>query len=120
MAKVTLTINSKTQDLEIPDGIAPDKAPTLLELAHKMDQPLAHYCLGNAICSTCRVCVKEGQKSLSAKSTKEKVSLNYHLSFDDNTRLACQTRVVGTEPIVVQAPQPFKAIAPPWIFKSKE
>lgn len=115
-----MTFNGKSQEIEIPEGTPPEKAPTLMEIFHKMDAKVAHYCLGNALCSTCRVCVHQGQKSLSEKSTKEKVSLNYHLSFDDNTRLSCQARVVGSEPIICEAPQPFKAVATPWILKASK
>jgi 2Fe-2S ferredoxin len=122
--KVSVTINGQSTEVEVQElaeGQSPDpkKNPTLLEVACGSGVNLAHYCFGNAICSTCRVVVAEGSKSLTPKSTKEKVSLNYHLSFDDNTRLACQARVVGKEPIVVEAPSLFKMIAPPKLFGKK-
>jgi 2Fe-2S ferredoxin len=124
-SKVSVTINGETTEVEFEEpaaGQGPDKNknPTLLEVAEKAGISLAHYCFGNALCSTCRVVVGDGAKSLSAQTTKEKVSLNYHLSFDDNTRLACQARVVGKDPIVVEAPSLFKKIAPPKLFGKKK
>ncbi len=124
-SKVSITINGETTEVEfkeLAEGEKPDpeKNPTLLQVAEKSGVSLAHYCFGNALCSTCRVVVADGSKSLSPQSTKEKVSLNYHLCFDDNTRLACQARVVGKEPIVVEAPSLFKMIAPPKLFGKKK
>jgi adenylate cyclase len=103
MAKVSVTLNGVTFEAE--------EGQTLLEAASKEGVGLAHLCFGNAICSTCRVQVFEGEKSLSPKEIKEKVSLNYHLSFEDNVRLGCQAKIVGPDPIVAQAPKPFSWLA---------
>lgn len=100
MSKVPVTLNGFTFDAE--------SGQTLLEAASKAGVGLAHFCFGNAICSTCRVDVAEGAASLSPKEIKEKVSLNYHFSFEEKTRLACQAKVVGPDPIVASAPAPFK------------
>lgn len=103
MSKVSLTINGKQSEVE--------SGTTLLDATEKVGAKLAHFCFGNAICSTCRVRVVSGEKSLSEKETKERVSLNYHLCFDENVRLACQTRIVGPDPVEVVAPKPFKWMA---------
>ncbi len=105
MSKVSITLNGNTFEAE--------QGSTLLEAAGQAGVGVAHLCFGNAICSTCRVNVIEGAASLSPREIKEKVSLNYHLSFDEQTRLACQAKIVGPGPVVCQAPAPFKWIAPP-------
>src|SRR5690606_29189535 len=83
MAKVRVVINGVEGEVE--EGI------TLLEASKQIGSRLASMCFGNAICSTCRVEVLKGMESLSEKEMKEKVSLNYHLSFADEVRLSCQT-----------------------------
>jgi ferredoxin len=107
--KVSVTINGISGEVK--------KGSTLLEASKQIGSPLAHLCLGNAICSTCRVKVVSGDKSLSPKEIKEEVSLNYHLCFDEGTRLSCQCKLVGDEPVVVQAPKPFSWLVPPWSRK---
>ena len=107
MAKVKVEINGKSGEVE--EGL------TLLEAAEQIGAGMAHLCFGNAICSTCRVQVIRGATSLSEKSQKEKVSLNYHLSFADDTRLGCQAKVMGPDDIVVQAPLPFNVLRPPHV-----
>ncbi len=104
MSKVSVTLNGVQFEAE--------QGQTLLEAASKAGVGVGHLCFGNAICSTCRVCVSDGMESLSPKEIKEKVSLNYHLSFDDNTRLACQAKLVGEKPIVAEAPGVFRYLAP--------
>jgi ferredoxin len=104
MSKVKVTINGIQGEVE--------PGQTLLQAAKQIGAGVAHLCFGNAICSTCRVQVLGSDKGLSPKEIKEKVSLNYHLSFDDSIRLSCQARVVGPDPVEVAAPQPFRWLAP--------
>lgn len=105
MAKVKVEINGVSGEVE--EGV------TLLQAAEQIGAGLAHLCFGNAICSTCRLEVQKGAESLSEKSQKEKVSLNYHLSFADEIRLGCQAKVMGPGPVVVKAPFPFNVVRPP-------
>lgn len=104
MPKVSVSINDIQGEVE--------SGKTLLEAAAEIGAGVAHLCFGNAICSTCRVQVVSGEKSLSPKEIKEKVSLNYHLCFDEGMRLCCQTKIVGPDPVVVAAPKLFRMIAP--------
>ncbi len=90
-----------------------DEGTTLLEAANEIGAGIGHLCFGNAICNTCRLEVISGAEALSEKSQKEKVSLNYHLSFDDDIRLGCQAKVIGPGPVVLRAPFPFNVIRPP-------
>jgi ferredoxin len=105
MSKVSVTVNGIAFEAE--------QGSTLLEATGKAGVGVAHLCFGNAICSTCRLKVVDGGASLSPKEIKEKVSLNYHMSFDDQTRLACQAKITGPGPVVCEAPFPFNWIHPP-------
>lgn len=111
MAKVPVTINGVSGEVE--------EGKTLLQAADELDVSLAHYCFGNAICNTCRVEVYSGAENLSDKAGKERVSLNYHLSFSDDIRLACQAKVKGPGPVECAAWGPMKLIAPPRFGKKK-
>jgi ferredoxin len=101
--KVKVTINGITGEVE--------EGKTLLEASEELGAPLMHACFGNGLCSTCRVEVYDGAKSLSPAQIKERVCLEYRFCFDPNTRLACQTKITGTEKIEVAAPQPFARMA---------
>lgn len=111
MAKVPVTINGVSGEVE--------EGTTLLKAAEELGVSLAHYCFGNAICNTCRVEVFTGGENLSEKAPKEKVSLNYHLSFSDDIRLACQAKLKGPGSVDCEAWGPMKYIAPPQFGKKK-
>lgn len=101
--KVSVTINGITGEVE--------QGKTLLEAAEEIGAGVMHLCCGNGICSTCRVKVVAGEKSLSPKQIKERVCLDYRLCFDSNVRLTCQSKITGEEPIEVVAPKPFSYFA---------
>lgn len=109
--KVSITINGVQG--EVSEGV------TLLEAAKEIGAGVGRLCLGNAICNTCRVEVIDGADSLSEKEQKEKVSLNYHLSFSEDIRLSCQTRVKGPGPVVVESPFPLNVLRPKGSAESK-
>src|SRR5687768_9272448 len=67
---------------------------TLLEASLLAGISIFHECGGQARCSTCRVLVLDGHKSLSLPTQKEKM-LNTQMQFPCNVRLACQTKVIG-------------------------
>ncbi len=67
---------------------------TILELSLDNGIAHAHACGGNARCSTCRVSVLSGMANLSPRNADES-KLAKRLSFPDDVRLACQTRVGG-------------------------
>lgn len=103
--KVKVTINGITGNIEA--------GKTILEAASEMGVGIAHACFGNALCSTCRVDVIEGADGLSARAPKEKISLNYHLCFSDDVRLACQAKLQGPTAVVCESSKPFNWIKPP-------
>ncbi len=97
--KVKVTINGVSGEVET--------GKTLLEASSEIGAGLTHLCLGNGLCNSCRVEVLEGAESLSEKAMKERVSLNYHLSFAEECRLACQSQLKGTQAITVESFNPY-------------
>ena len=65
---------------------------SILETSLLHDVPHAHACGGNAICSSCRVCVLSGLENLFERNEKEQ-RLADKLGFTDNIRLGCQTKI---------------------------
>jgi len=68
---------------------------TLLAAAVKNGVRVMHACGAQTLCATCRVKVTDGADNLTPMSTKERISLRYHLSISPRVRLACQARVLG-------------------------
>ena len=60
-------------------------------------------CGGRGCCSTCHLYIREGVESLSPKSRREQKTLALISNCEDNSRLACQARVLG-EGVVVELP----------------
>jgi adenylate cyclase len=67
---------------------------TLLQLALKHGVPLVHECGGNARCSTCRVMISDGIENVLPRNAAEQKLADFK-GFEDDVRLACQTRVRG-------------------------
>jgi len=78
---------------------------TLLGAALKNRFRLMHVCGARTLCGTCRVKVTAGADNLTPMSTKENLSLRYHLSVSSRARLACQARVEG--PVEVESVFPL-------------
>ena len=66
---------------------------SILQASIEAGIPHFHVCGGKAKCSTCRVIVHEGAEHLSPPNNLEQ-KLKQHKNFDDNVRLACQTKVL--------------------------
>ncbi|WP_299487823.1 2Fe-2S iron-sulfur cluster-binding protein [Acaryochloris sp. IP29b_bin.137] len=60
-------------------------------------------CGGRGRCSTCHVYIQSGAESLSPKSKRELKTLELISNCKENSRLACQTRVLG-EGVVIELP----------------
>lgn len=93
MASIKILPDNK--QIEIVDG------ETILEASLREGIAHAHACGGNAACSTCRVIVIEGSKSVEARNQPEKM-LADRLHFTSDIRLACQTKISGD--VVVNRP----------------
>ena len=71
-----------------------DESQSLLDASLAAGIPHFHVCGGNARCSTCRVLILDGEKSLTRPNEKESF-LKDQMQFPANVRLACQTHVKG-------------------------
>lgn len=72
---------------------------TLLEISRAAGIPHVAACGGNARCSTCRVVVVDHLENVEPRTPAEQ-QLAKRKGFDDNIRLACQTKVCG--PVTVR------------------
>ncbi len=80
----------------VKDQIRVESQPdeTILESTLRAGIPHAHACGGNALCSTCRVYVNEGEENLCHKTEAEE-KLGKQLGLLPEVRLACQTKIKG-------------------------
>src|ERR1043165_4402390 len=72
----------------------PDDSLTLLQVSLKHNIPRMHVCGGMARCSTCRVMLLEHPENVTPRNAAEH-NLATRLGFENNIRLACQTRATG-------------------------
>lgn len=75
----------------------------LLSMLLKHELNVQWKCRGRGRCSTCHVYIREGVESLSPKSRRELKTLALISNCEENSRLACQARVLG-EGVVVELP----------------
>jgi ferredoxin len=64
---------------------------------------ISHECGGRGRCATCHVFIKAGMENLSPMSRREQQTLEVITTCNMQSRLACQTRVLG-EGVVVELP----------------
>ncbi|MQP67886.1 2Fe-2S iron-sulfur cluster binding domain-containing protein [Niveispirillum sp. SYP-B3756] len=94
MSLVTIMPSGKT--IDATEGM------TLLAAILAADETLTHKCNGNASCGTCHVFVHEGRKGLTRVAREENEKLDSIVGVGSKSRLACQAKVLGTEPIKVE------------------
>lgn len=70
------------------------KSQSILQASLAAGIPHFHACGGKAKCSTCRVLVLEGGKSLTRPNQKEKLLKN-KMQLSPQVRLACQTHIIS-------------------------
>lgn len=75
----------------------------LLSVLLANDLEVAQECGGRGICATCHVHIKEGEDSVSPMTRREQRTLEVITSCRRDSRLACQTKVIG-EGVVVELP----------------
>lgn len=75
----------------------------LLSVLLNKDLDVLRECGGRGMCATCHVYVNEGMESLSPINRREQRTLEVITSCQPNSRLACQSRVMGNG-VVVQLP----------------
>jgi ferredoxin len=75
----------------------------LLSVLLNKDLDVLKECGGRGMCATCHVYVQEGMQSLTSINRREQRTLEVITSCKQNSRLACQARVIG-EGVVVELP----------------
>ncbi len=75
----------------------------LLSVLINKDLDVLRECGGRGMCATCHVYVKEGMDSLTPINRREQRTLEVITSCKMNSRLACQSRVIGNG-VVVELP----------------
>lgn len=83
-----------TQDNQEPIVIHQKTGGTILEAALQNNIEHYHVCGGKARCTTCRVYVLNGKDNL-APRTEAELKMAQDKNWQDNIRLACQTKVLG-------------------------
>ena len=76
----------------------------LLDAMLSKDVQVKMLCKGRGICATCHVYVTANPQMLTPVTEREKMSLSLLTGAQQNSRLACQARVVG-EGIEVEMPR---------------
>ncbi len=88
-----------------PDGkrIEYSRGGSLLEAAKSAGVDVQSLCGGSGLCGKCKVIVREGSGSLSPINEVEKRFL-LDREVEEGFRLACQSRIVGLDKIIVEVP----------------
>jgi 2Fe-2S ferredoxin len=94
MTTVTILPSGKT--IEAAEGA------TLLEIILSSGEEINHKCEGQAQCGSCHIFVQEGRKGLTKIGREENEKLDTIVGVGSKSRLACQTKVLGTENIKVE------------------
>jgi len=91
-----LTVMPSGKQIELVEGAS------LLSALLSADVTLTHKCDGNAKCGTCHIFEQEGRKGLSKIAREENERLDSIPGVGSKSRLACQTKVLGTENIKIE------------------
>ena len=75
----------------------------LLSVLLNKDLDVLRECGGRGMCATCHIYVKDGMEQLSAMNRREQRTLEVITSCQQNSRLACQARVLDNG-VVVELP----------------
>jgi len=80
------------------------KGEHLLEVAIEEGINIEHSCGGVCACSTCHVYIEEGMDQLSEPTEAEEDRVEEAPGLQINSRLSCQSTIVGDGPIVIRVP----------------
>ena len=80
------------------------KGENLLELALEHGINIEHACGGVCACSTCHCYINEGEDSLTEAEDDELDRVEEAPGLQINSRLSCQSKILGDGPIVVEIP----------------
>ena len=76
----------------------------LLEILLGQDMNVLQACGAQGRCATCHVYVKSGMDALTPMNEQERLTLSFIATAQPNSRLACQTSVLG-EGVVLEVPR---------------
>ena len=71
------------------------ESDALLDVLVRENVNVKKICGGRGLCATCHVYVVNGQEGLSEPTNREKLTLSILTGAQENSRLACQCKVVG-------------------------
>jgi ferredoxin len=95
---------AKTVRLEpIAQDTSVETNGNLLSVLLNKDLDVLRECGGRGMCATCHIYVKDGMEQLSAMNRREQRTLEVITSCQQNSRLACQARVLDNG-VVVELP----------------
>ncbi len=95
---------AKTVRLEpIAQDTSVETNGNLLSVLLNKDLDVLRECGGRGMCATCHIYVKHGMNQLSAMNRREQRTLEVITSCQQNSRLACQARVLD-DGVVVELP----------------
>jgi ferredoxin len=95
---------AKTVRLEpIAQDTSVETNGNLLSVLLNKDLDVLRECGGRGMCATCHIYVKDGMGNLSAMNRREQRTLEVITSCQQNSRLACQARVLDNG-VVVELP----------------
>lgn len=92
----TLTIMPSGKTIEVTEGMS------LLEAILAADENIMHKCDGNAECGSCHIFLQAGKKGVSRPAAPEHAKLDTIVGVGSKSRLACQSKILGTEDITVE------------------
>ncbi len=92
----TLTIMPSGKTIEVTEGMS------ILEAVLAADEGIMHKCDGNAKCGTCHIFLQAGKKGVSRPAAPEHARLDEMVGVGSKSRLACQSKILGTEDVTVE------------------
>lgn len=92
----TLTVMPMDKTIEVAEGM------TILAALLGAGIAINHKCEGKASCGSCHIFVQEGRKGVSKIAREENEKLDTIVGIGSKSRLACQTKVLGTENIKIE------------------
>ncbi len=76
----------------------------LLKILLAQEMNVLQACGAQGRCATCHVYIQSGMESLNPRTEQERLTLSFITTAQPNSRLACQTRVLG-DGVVVEVPR---------------
>ncbi len=91
-----LTVMPSGKSIEVAEGTS------ILAALLGAEIGIPHKCEGQAKCGSCHIYVQEGRKGLSKIAREENEKLDAIVGVSSKSRLACQTKVLGTENVKIE------------------